>query len=198
MKKLLLAAGAALLLPLASCSDDDGGGGGSSGGGEGGSAPRPSGAVAMEVYATMEQTCPAGNVHVNIGHVQSAPPALVVDGEEGAAVSCSVVPSGDKLEASGAIEQGPLAFSFGGLITDGTSAVGEVTFRDPATGVRYASPAASPCVFQFAPNTDQGVSAGWIWVQFDCSALVSEADPAASCSSRYGYVLLENCAGGAP
>ncbi len=195
MNRLVSAALAVLLLPLPACSgDDDGGSGGD--GGHGGSAPRPTGAVAMEVYATMEQACPPGNVHINIGNVQSAPPQTVVDGEDGASVACAVVPSGDKLQASGSIERAELSFSFSGVETDGTSALGTVSFADPATGVRYESPASSRCVFQFAPGTDQGVSAGRIYVQFDCSDLVSEQDPTESCSSRYGYVLLESCAAG--
>lgn len=195
MKKLLPAALLALLAPLAACSDDEGGGGGGGEAGAGGMAPRPTGAVAMEVYATMEQTCPPGNVHINIGNAQSAPPQTVVDGRDGASVGCAVVPSGDKLAASGSIEQAELVFSFGGVETDGASALGNVSFRDPAGGTLYESAPGSPCVFQFAPGTEQGVAPGRIQVQFDCPSLVSEEDATAACASRYGYLLLENCDG---
>src|SRR5262249_301619 len=136
MNRIVLVALAALLIPLAACSGDDGGGSGGDGG-QGGSAPRATGAIAMEVYATMERLWPAGNVHINIGNAQSAPPQTVSDGEDGATVACSVIPSGDKFQVSGTIEKGELSFSFSGLETDGTSALGSVGFADPATGVRY-------------------------------------------------------------
>jgi hypothetical protein len=157
--------------------------------------PGPTGAVNLEMYETELQTCPAGNVHVDIGNVGSAPPVTVEDGKESASVACAVVPESGKLRASGAIAQGAKSFSFRDLVTDGGSAIGFVTVSDPATGTVYAAPDAKPCVFQFAPGSTQGVEAGRIVVQFDCSSLVSEADAAHECSLRYGYVLLEHCEG---
>ncbi len=152
----------------------------------------------MEVFASSEQSCPPGNVHIDIGNVKTAPPTTVTDGQDGAQVVCAVVPDGDKLAASGSIARGAIAFSFEGLVTAGESAIGSVGFRDPASGAAYASPAGSPCVFQFAPGTDQGIAAGRVSVQFDCSNLVIEQDPAAACSARYGYLLLEGCEGSPP
>lgn len=189
----------ALTLTAAACSeggrddDDDGGSGGGGGGGLG-----PAGAVNMEVFESSGQSCPAGNVHIDIGNVKTAPPTTVRDGQDGARVSCAVVPSGGKLEASGSLELGALSFSFGGLVTAGESAIGTAGFHDPASGAAYSSPASSPCVFQFAPGTDQGIAAGRLSVQFDCSTLVNEQDPAAACAARYGYLLVEGCEGGSP
>jgi hypothetical protein len=157
--------------------------------------PGPTGAVNMEVYATETQDCPPGNVHIDIGTVNAAPPVVLEDGEDGAAIACSVVPDGNKLRASGSLKRGMVAFSFSDLVTDGSSAIGSVAFTDPASGVRYASVDGKPCVFQFAPGTAQGIQAGKVFVQFDCSNLVSDADASKACSSRYGYVTLSHCEG---
>lgn len=157
--------------------------------------PGPSGAVNLEIYETEIQTCPVGNVHIDIGNVNSAPPVTFEDGKEGTAVACSVLPEGSKLRASGSLTQGAKVFSFRDVVTDGKSSIGVVKVTDPASGTVYEAPDAKPCVFQFAPGSSQGVEAGRIWVQFDCSSLVSAADAAHECSLRYGYVLLEHCEG---
>jgi hypothetical protein len=193
MRVLLSAALAAMSLPLAvACSDDGGGDGGGDDGGGGGSGPVAQGAVNMEVYATPAQTCPPGNVHIDLGNAQSSPQVKVIDGEDGAQVLCTVAPAGAELDASGSIQRGNLRFQFA-VLTGGQSATGSVGFLDPASGAAYSSPEGSPCVFQFAPSSGQGIEAGRIWVQFDCANLVNEQDPAAACSSRYGYLILENC-----
>lgn len=158
----------------------------------------PAGAVKMEVYATEEQTCPPKDLQLAIGNVSSSPPVKVFDGFEGASVACAVVPKGDAFQASGTITDGSFTFSFRDLLTGGSSAVGNVEIIDPKTGVTFASSSATPCVFQFAPNSEQSVAAGRIFVQFDCSKLVSAASAMETCSSRYGYVLVENCATTAP
>jgi len=154
----------------------------------------PEGAVNMEVYATPEQTCPPGNFHVDIGNTKVTPPALLVSGEGGVTVTCAVVAQGAKYQASGAIKQGSLDFSFQDVLTSGGSATGTVSFVDPKGSGRYTSVASAPCVFQFAPSSAQGIGAGQVFVQFDCAALVNEADATKSCSSRYGYVALDRCA----
>lgn len=157
--------------------------------------PGPTGAVNLEIYETEIQTCPVGNVHIDIGNVSSAPPVTFENGKAGVAVACAVLPEAGKLRASGSLAQGAKVFSFRDVVTDGSSAIGFVKVADPATGTEYATPDAKPCVFQFAPGSLQGVEAGKILVQFDCSSLVSAADPAHECSLRYGYVLLEHCEG---
>lgn len=157
--------------------------------------PKATGAVNMEVYATAVQSCPPGNFHVDIGNVNAAPPMLYEDGQSGASVACSVLTEGSKLRAGGTIAKDTFSFSFRDVLTDGTSAVGQVEFTDPATGTVYASSDLGPCVFQFAPSSGQGVSAGQIFVQFDCSNLISKVNPNETCSSRYGYVRLEHCVG---
>ena len=173
----------------------------SSSGGEGGSVPfeGPRGAVNMEVYASEAQTCPPGNLHVDMGNPRTDPPLQVEDGRGGATVACTVSHSGSQYAANGTITKGDASFSFSDVVIDDDlpSALGMVAFVD-ADGVQYQSQSAKPCVFQFAPQTEQGVVAGRIFVQFDCTSLVSAADPANDCSSRYGYVLVQGCEKNAP
>jgi len=157
--------------------------------------PGPTGAANMEIYATETQDCPPGNVHIDVGTVNAQPPVTFEDGEDGAKVACSVVPEGGKFRASGSLAHGAYAFSLRDLVTDGSSAIGAIDFTDPGSGERYATVDGKPCVFQFAPGSGQGISAGKLFVQFDCSNVVSEADPAKACSLRYGYVTLEHCEG---
>lgn len=175
---------------LAACGGDDPTGTSSTGGP---STTAPEGAVNMEIYATPEQTCPMGNIHVDIGNSRVSPPELAVDAYEGAAITCKVVASGMGYTASGAIKKDSLDFAFEGVTSTGESAIGKVTVKDPATGESYQSPDGAPCVFQFAPGSGQGIEAGKAWMQFDCSSLVSAKDATLSCSSRYGYVLVDRC-----
>lgn len=74
-------------------------------------------------------------------------------------------------------------------------ATGTISFKDPAGAATYTSPVQKPCIFQFAPGTSQGIEAGKVHMQFDCASLVNDADPTRSCSSRYGSVLVDRCAG---
>lgn len=157
--------------------------------------PGPSAAVKLEIYATEAQDCPPGNVLIDLGNVSSAPPVTFEDGKDGSAVACSVVPESGKLLASGSITRDATSFAFRDVLTDGASAIGHVSFKDPESGAIYATPDGKPCVFQFAPGSGQAIEAGRIFVQFDCSNLVSEADPTKACSGRNGYLLFEHCEG---
>ena len=183
---------AAASLCLAGCGGDDTSTSGSTSGGSTG----PEGAVSLEVYRNDQQTCPYGSLLIEIGNVKASPPKLVVDGEAGAAITCSVAPMGEAFLASGSVGIGKKAMSFGVVLTDGGSAVGSIRFQDPDTGAGYASSPAQQCLFQFAPSSDQGIEAGRVFMQFDCPALVSEADPTVVCSARYGYVLVDRCDAG--
>lgn len=180
---------------VAGCSSDDAAPSDGTGGAGGEVFEGARGAINMEVYAAEMQTCPAGNVHIDMGSVNSAPPNLVLDGKSGGAVSCAVVVTGGGYRASGHIQQGTDDWSFSDVVTDpGQSATGIVSFKDPASGTMYRTPTNQPCVFQFAPGTGQTIDEGKVFVQFDCGHLVSDDNPADECSARYGYVLLEGCA----
>lgn len=168
--------------------------GGETGGPTSDAGPKPNAAINMEIYATAEQDCPIGNVHVDVGNTKSVPPATVTDGQGGATVSCTVASAGAQgIGARASIAAGNLVFSFDSVVTDGSSTTGHVTVQDPATGIDYGSTAQKPCVFQFAPGTDQGIQLGHVFMQFDCAELQKAEDPAKSCSSRYGYVYADNC-----
>lgn len=176
---------------LPACSHDETTGSSSTGGGP--DPNGPAGAVNMEVYSTPDQTCPPGNFHIDVGNTKITPSELVLNGESDTTIACSVIPTSGKFATTGSIKQGDLDWSVKDLLTDGTSATGTVSFVDPSGSGRYTSSMTHPCVFQFAPGSKQGISTGDVFVQFDCSDLVSEADATKSCSSRYGYVQFERC-----
>ena len=187
----------ALALPagLLACSGDPDPTGGSSSTGEGPSTTAPEGAVNVEIYATPDQTCPVGNVHIDLGNSKVEPPKVEVDAWQGASVTCSVSATGSGFAASGTLKKGALSLTFKDVLSDGGSATGTISFKDPAGAATYTSEAKTPCIFQFAPGTAQGIDTGKAFMQFDCASLVHDADPKLSCSARYGYVLVDRCDG---
>ena len=185
----------ALPAGLLGCSGDIATTAGGSSTGEAPSATAPEGAVNVEIYASSEQTCPVGNVHVDVGNSKLQPPKVEVDAFEGASVVCSVTANGDGFTASGTLKKGPLSLTFKDVLSSGMSTTGTISFKDPAGAATYTSPAGTPCVFQFAPGTSQGIEAGKVYMQFDCTSLVNDADPKLACSARYGYVLVDRCDG---
>ncbi|MEP7125235.1 MAG: hypothetical protein ABJE95_30170 [Byssovorax sp.] len=180
---------------LLGCSGDTATTAGSSSSGDGPSPTAPEGAVNVEIYASTDQTCPVGNVHVDLGNSKLTPPTLETDGWEGASVVCSVTANGSGFSASGTLKKGAQSLTFKDVSSSGMSTTGTISFKDPAGAATYTSPAAAPCVFQFAPGTAQGIEAGKTYMQFDCTSLVNDADPKLACSARYGYVLVDRCAG---
>ena len=187
----------ALPAGLLGCSGDTATTAGGSSTGEGPSDTAPEGAVNVEIYPSTEQICPVGNVHIDLGNSKDEPPKVEIDAWEGASVACAVTLDAAKggLNASGTLKKGALSLSFKDVWSSGTSTTGTISFKDPAGAATYTSPAAAPCVFQFAPGTSQGIEAGKVYMQFDCTSLVNDADPKLSCSARYGYVLVDRCAG---
>lgn len=199
---VVLAVIAALVAPMTGCSDDteSAAAAGTTGGSTTGSTGSERiGAVNLEVYAQAMQTCPVGNVHIDIGNVKTEPPQTVNDGFSGASVTCTVAQVALDFVASGSIVQDrddpqeSLDFSFTGLDTKGVSGLGMVAIKDPADGTKYESTMANPCVFQFIESANHSISPGRLSVQFDCTEIVSEANSADTCSVRFGYVLLEKC-----
>jgi hypothetical protein len=184
----------ALPAGLFGCSSDTGTSGGSSTG-AGPSTTAPEGAVNVEIYANTDQTCPVGNVHVDLGNSKVEPPKVEVDAWEGASVVCSVTANGDGFAASGTLKKGALSLTFKDVVSSGKSTTGTISFKDPGSAATYTSPAQTPCIFQFDPGTTQGIEAGKAYMHFECASLVNDADPSSSCSSRYGYVLVDRCAG---
>jgi hypothetical protein len=193
MRVLLLLA-LPLVPGLLGCSGDTTNSSGTSAG-AGPSTTAPEGAVNVEIYATPEQTCPVGNVHIDVGNTRVEPPKLEVDAWEGASVVCAVTPSGAGFAASGTLKKGGLELTFRDVVSDGASATGTISFKDPAGAATYTSTAKAPCIFQFAPGTTQGLDAGKAYMQFECGSLVNDADPTRSCSSRNGYVFVDRCTG---
>jgi hypothetical protein len=197
---VVLAAIAALAAPATGCSDETESAAATTGASTTGpTGSERFGAVNLEIYAQPMQTCPVGNVHIDIGNVKTEPPQTVSDGFAGASVTCTVAQVALQFVASGSIvqesgdPQKSRDFSFSGLETEGVSGLGMVAIKDPADGTKYESNMDKPCVFQFIESAGHSVTPGRISVQFDCTQLVSEANSADTCSLRFGYVLLDKC-----
>lgn len=167
----------------------------------GGATSQPSGrkgAVNVEIYESQGQSCPLGNVHLDIGSVNSSPVAEVADGE-GATITCRVAEgqsgsgdAGPPFAASGSLAQGSVSFRFANVTATAStpSATGEVVIRDPNAGGEYAS---QSCVFEFLATQGDQIGPGMLHVEFQCGTLASAADPAKTCAARNGYLLLEAC-----
>jgi hypothetical protein len=193
----------ASLIVLVGCSSSSGNlfgatGGTTTGGSGGGTTTTGGGggaraALALEVYAQPEQSCPAGDVHLTVGDPTASTPVLVADGEGGAHVACTIAVEGEKYVVSGTVTSGTTTFHVDGFETTGKSAVANVTVTDPASGTSYQSTKSRPCLFQFAENDGQGVDPKHVFVGFDCAELVSASDKGKACSSRYGTLRFEGC-----
>lgn len=114
-----------------------------------------------------------------------------VDGENGAAVSCSVK-GGSTFTFSGDISAGVKALRIEGSLGADLKGTARVTVVNAQL---LSSPLASPeanCVVNAAKGDGNNfqVKAGHIWASFDCP-LVS-APPSEACSAK-GFFVLENC-----
>ena len=66
-------------------------------------------------------------------------------------------------------------------------AVGSVSYSSQHTAENVYG---GTCNFYFTPMTDETVTAGRIWVSFQCDALVSGMS---TCPIKQGYAIFENC-----
>src|SRR5688572_8966997 len=94
-------------LSLVACSSETTGGSTS-----GPSGNEPQGAVNLEIYTAMNQDCPIGNAHIDLGNTKVAPPDVLFDGFAGASVACSVAASGAAFDASATLSKEGATFSF--------------------------------------------------------------------------------------
>src|SRR5262249_31752776 len=126
---------------------------------------------------------------------------VVVDGEGGANVSCSVTGSGSfNVSAEARQNTAPLRVlsisipSIAPGVSKTQPVAGTVSFADSDTaGNAYVSDSTAPCNFYFV-NSQQTVAAGRVWVSFNCPTVLNGAD---KCAIGESYALFEDCEGGA-
>jgi hypothetical protein len=152
--------------------------------------------------APADKTCPVDNVATSpIPPVAAAGEGLdnkvyqhfIVDGEEGAAVSCSVVGS-TTFTFSGSLSQSGRKIQ----ITEGSF---PSTKRIGTARIAITDPAALPSVLRSpdfcsvdatsASGGNLQVKPGSMWASFTCVSV--EADPSDACAAS-GFFVLENCA----
>lgn len=122
--------------------------------------------------------------------------AVVVDGTDGATVSCAVTGAGP-YSVAGQITMAAdnsLQIEVDSLPADATKtnpAKGRVAFTSPNTAKAYIADAMHVCDFYFAAGSKESVAAGKVWVAFACPSITAEGMD--TCALFESYVVLENC-----
>jgi hypothetical protein len=160
--------------------------------------PTPQGAFSVS-FSQPGAGCSIGSHNAAVGLVDDKNrTTIVVDGNDGADISCSVVggTSGPfKVDAQLVKEPNGLIIAIPSLSPKATKdapSTGTVGFlSDRTAGKTYTSPTDTPCNFYFVPSTNEGVAAGKVWLAFNCPTLVSPPDQ--GCAISQGYAIFENC-----
>lgn len=116
----------------------------------------------------------------------------VIDGVEGAAVTCRVAEQAGFVFA-GEVKLGGRALRIEeGTLSEGRTGTATITVIDSQL-LPGAFNSSEPCVVNGmkGPGNNFQVKAGSMWAQFSCAAVV--APPSDSCAAN-GYFVLENCA----
>ena len=137
-------------------------------------------------------TCPATNpsAQLMVGTVGSAQHASVIDGEDGATVSCAVRKSGTGFLVSGSIQKGTATFYLGAVnVGEGMSNEGTVSVSGANTGGKsYGPEDGTACSFHVIDAAE-----GRAWLSFECPHVVTGSSDAEQCSLYNGYLIFENC-----
>jgi hypothetical protein len=124
---------------------------------------------------------------------------VLVDGEEGADITCRVAGAGPfavTATASQATTEHVYGFSMAipsiaASATVDAPATGGITFASEDTGGdSLTSDNNNPCLFYFNAAAGQSVSAGKIWVSFNCPAMLLDTS---TCPINEGHAIFENC-----
>ena len=177
---------------------------GESAGGEANAGPPAQGAAIFSVKAASPQpagkACPTTAITVGIPDTSATPAEAltdvnyqhnVVDGEDGATVSCRVAPSGG-FTFEGQVRRGGQALHIaGGELPAQGSGSAMITIVDSTHLSPSLLSSAEPCVVSaMSVVGNLQIKAGSMWASFDCAAV--EALPTSSCEAS-GYFVLENC-----
>jgi hypothetical protein len=154
-------------------------------------APPAQGAFYMNVTSG-NGVCNRGPASFQLGEPRPAPQTLarLIDGQEGAGVSCAV--SGDgSFSFNGKVEKQPFSFYIGGSVS-GTSGTAAVNAYSPAT-LNMSSPSSAPCTVSIKAEKGQEVASGRIWGEYSCPEFTDPSSPSQTSCACSGYILFENC-----
>jgi hypothetical protein len=186
MRFALIAFSAAALAALAGCSDP---------------VPQTPDAAWMVNTVHDNPNCLIQDTTKSFGMVTSAGPRpgmVETDGINMAMINCSVsgttsfaVDASTQTTQDGGSSLQIIIASISKSATMAMPAVGEVSYQSDKTVANYGSHA---CNFYFEGSAE-GVSAGKIWVSFQCPALMGGMS---TCQLSQGYAIFENCLTTAP
>ncbi len=192
LRTLMVGAAALTALSAASCSDAV--------------APPSQGGMYIEINAAPLTETPAGRKCTIAGHSAqignpppnaSSPGKRVIDGENGASVSCKVSKSGDVFKFQAKATHKKVSFFASGEVTPGGTGTARITEYDPpgttGSGLTLGSPADTPC--EVSVEAPFEVAKGRIWGYFHCPAFVDISQPDAQlyCEAENGWMVFENC-----
>ena len=122
----------------------------------------------------------------------------VVNGVQGATVSCRVAPAaGGKFDVSASLQVANGQFTVAGTVTPGTSnSPGQVSINDTIT-VTTVSGDLGDCTIDTDPKsgaTKFHVEAGSIWASVTCSKFAPPGASGVACTLGPSYFTFQNCA----
>ncbi|MDI1447021.1 hypothetical protein [Polyangium sp. 6x1] len=117
---------------------------------------------------------------------------VLIDGVEGASVSCSVSGAGPfNVSAKISLGSDGINLSIPAInvgATEMSPAAGSFAFwSDRTAGDAFSS---AKCNFYFKEGTGEGVAGGKLWVSFECPEVVESQS---KCGISESHVILENC-----
>ncbi|MRG98124.1 hypothetical protein [Polyangium spumosum] len=154
--------------------------------------PTPQGAFSVQ-FSDTGVDCSIASHRSEAGDIDASKRTTVlVDGVEGASVTCSVSGTGPFdvsakiFFGSDGINLSIPAINVGA--TEMSPATGALSFfSDRTAGDAFSS---SQCNFYFKEGTGQGVAAGKLWVSFACPEVVESQN---KCGITESHVIIENC-----
>jgi hypothetical protein len=163
-------------------------------GGQGG-AGAPSQAAWTVSFADTGLDCFHASHIASVGDVgENEKAAVVVDGMDGAKVSCNVSGSGSFKVYGSALQQDKSLLvqinELSASATEDSPASGTIVYSSVTTVDAYTSESGA-CIFYFVPGTDEGVAPGKVWAAFKCPKITTEGS---ICGIQQGYLFFESCA----
>lgn len=154
--------------------------------------PPAQGAFTATFGNSPDVVCPAINPSpvIGVGMISEKEKAMVIDGENGAAVSCKVVPSGSTFVVQNAsISQGSTSITLNVVVGSDAEAEGKVSLKGPNTDKgAYVPVNGSTCTFSLIEGGE-----GRIWLKFDCPTMERAGQIGAACSVQNGIAAFESC-----
>jgi len=154
--------------------------------------PTPQGAFSVQ-FSDTGMNCSIASHRSEAGLVDaSTKEKVLIDGMEGAKVSCSVSGSGP-FDVSAQIVLGSDGITLSipainaGATVDSPAKGALSFFSDRTAGDAFSS---SSCNFYFKEGTGQGVASGKLWVSFACPEVIESTN---TCGITESHVILENC-----